>query len=171
MLWLTGLPAAGKTTLAQGVVGRLQALGLNPFLLDGDALRHGLGSDLGFGDADRIENVRRAGEMARLLLDGGMIVVAAIISPFREGREQARERVGAGRFIEIFVDTPLEVCEARDPKGLYRRARAGEIQSVTGIDSVYEPPGRPDMTLQTTGNSPEELVGQILRHLQENGHL
>lgn len=171
VLWLTGLPAAGKSTLAQGIVDRLQALGLHPFLLDGDVFRHGIGSDLGFGDDDRVENVRRAGEMVGLLLDAGTIVVVAMISPFREGRERARERVGTGRFVEIFVDTPLAVCEDRDPKGLYRRARSGEIGSVTGIDSAYEPPGNPDMALKTVENTPEELVERVIRHLQENGHL
>ncbi len=171
IVWLTGLPAAGKTTLARETAGRLRALGLRAFVLDGDDLRTGINSDLGFSHDDRNESVRRAGHVAKLLLDAGTITLAALISPFREGRQRIRALAGAGRFVEIFVDAPLEVCEQRDPKGLYAKARAGDIQDVTGLDSPYEPPENPEIRLRSAEHPPDELAGQIIRYLEEKGHI
>lgn len=171
ILWLTGLPAAGKTTLAREIVRRLETLGVRAFALDGDDLRLGLNSDLGFSHADRNESVRRAGHAARLLVDAGTIAVAALISPFRNHRQRIRELAGPDRFVEIFVDAPLHVCERRDPKGLYASARAGEIQDVTGIDSPYEPPETPDIRLQSAESPPGELASQVIRYLEEGEYV
>lgn len=171
ILWLTGLPAAGKTTLAREIARRLYKLGLRAFVLDGDELRQGLNSDLGFSHAARSESVRRAGHAARLLADSGTIAVTALISPFRRHRERIRALAGDGRFVEIFVDAPLEVCERRDPKGLYARARAGDIQSVTGIDSPYEPPENPDIRLKSAQHPPGELAGEVIHFLERRDYL
>ena len=171
ILWLTGLPAAGKTTLAREIARRLEALGIRAFVLDGDDLRTGLNSDLGFSRAARNESVRRAGHAAKLLLDAGTIAVAALISPFRNQRQRIRELAGDGRFVEIFVDAPLHVCEKRDPKGLYASARAGDIQDVTGIDSPYEPPEDPDIRLRSAESPPGELAGEVIRCLQEREYI
>ena len=143
MLWFTGLSGAGKSTIANLVEKRLVALGRHTFLLDGDNVRHGLNRDLGFTEADRIENIRRVGEVARLMADGGLIVLTAFISPFRAEREMVRKMLPQGEFIEIFVDTPLAEAEKRDSKGLYAKARAGELENFTGIDSPYEEPEPP----------------------------
>lgn len=171
ILWLTGLPAAGKTTLAREIARRLDTLGVRAFVLDGDDLRLGLNSDLGFSHAARNESVRRAGHAAKLLLDTGTIAVAALISPFRNHRQRIRALAGPGRFVEIFVDAPLHVCERRDPKGLYASARAGDIQDVTGIDSPYEPPQNPDILLRSAESPPGELAGQVIRYLQEREYI
>jgi len=151
LLWLTGLSGAGKSTLANRAEKILHARGYHTFLLDGDNLRHGLNRDLGFTDEDRVENIRRAVEVARLLVDAGLIVLASFISPFRAERQMARERFAADEFVEIFVDVPLEVAEARDPKGLYRKARAGQLPNFTGIGSAYEPPDAPELHLGCDG--------------------
>lgn len=171
ILWLTGLPAAGKTTLARQIARRLGTLGVRAFVLDGDDLRLGLNDDLGFSRAARNESVRRAGHAAKLLLDTGTIAVAALISPFREHRQRIRALAGHGRFVEIFVDAPLHVCERRDPKGLYASARAGEIQDVTGIDSPYEPPENPEIRLRSAESPPDELAGQVIRCLQDREYI
>jgi adenylyl-sulfate kinase len=162
-VWLTGLSGAGKSTVASAVERELVRKGRITFVLDGDNLRHGLNADLGFTEADRIENVRRTAEVARLMADAGVVVLVALISPFREGRETAR-RIHADvglRFAEVFVDTPLEECERRDPKGLYERARRGEIPAMTGIDSPYEPPQHPDLHLVSL--DVDEAVAEVLR--------
>ncbi len=171
ILWLTGLPAAGKTTLAREIARRLETLSVRAFVLDGDDLRLGLNSDLGFSRAARDESVRRAGHAAKLLLDAGTIAVAALISPFRDHRQRIRELAGPDRFVEIFVDAPLHVCERRDPKGLYASARAGDIQDVTGIDSPYEPPENPDIRLRSAESPPDELAGQVIRYLKEREYI
>jgi len=147
IIWFTGLPAAGKSTIMNLVERRLHERGVHTYALDGDNLRGGLNRDLGFTDADRVENVRRAGEVAKLMVDAGLIVLCAFVSPFRAERRMVRELVGPDEFLEVFVDTPLAICEARDPKGLYRKARAGKAFHVTGIDSPYEPPERPEIHL------------------------
>ena len=151
VLWFTGLSGSGKSTIANLVEKRLFARGRHTTILDGDNVRHGLNRDLGFTDADRVENIRRVAETAKLMADAGLIVLVSFISPFRSEREMARGLMPEGEFVEIFVDTPLEVAEARDPKGLYARARAGEIKNFTGVDSPYEPPAAPDMHLRTAG--------------------
>ena len=147
VLWFTGLSGSGKSTVAGALEQALHQLGVSTYLLDGDNVRHGLCSDLGFSDADRKENIRRVGEVAKLMVDAGLIVLSAFISPHREERQMVRDMVGEGRFIEVFVDTPLAICEARDPKGLYKKARAGELRNFTGIDAVYEAPERPEIRL------------------------
>jgi bifunctional enzyme CysN/CysC len=164
-IWLTGLSGAGKSTIANGLDRRLFALGRHSYILDGDAIRGGLNRDLGFSDADRVENVRRVAEVARLMVDAGLIVIVALIAPFRAERETARGLFAAGEFIEVFVDAPLAVCEARDPKGLYAKARSGMIACLTGIDSPYEPPLAPDIHLQTVTSSVDDCVTAVLTAL------
>ncbi len=164
-LWLTGLPAAGKSTIAIALEKRLYAVGRHTYRLDGDEVRRGLNRDLAFSEADRIENIRRASEVARLLVDAGLIAIVSFISPFRAQRDCLRALFPAGEFFEIFVDTPLAECERRDPKGLYARARRGALKDLTGIDSPYEPPLTPEVHLQTTLQTPEECVEQILMAL------
>lgn len=166
VLWLTGLSGAGKSTTANAVEQRLYALGRHSYILDGDNLRHGLTKDLGFTPADRVENVRRIAEVAKLFVDAGLIVLVSVISPFRDERQMARRMMEEGEFIEVFVDAPLEVCERRDPKGLYRKARAGEIKNFTGIDSPYEPPESPDIVLKTGERSVDELADQVIAYLR-----
>ena len=168
VLWLTGLSGAGKSTTANAVEQRLHALGRHSYVLDGDNLRHGLTKDLGFTTVDRVENVRRIAEVAKLFVDAGLIVVVSVISPFRDEREMARRMMEEGEFIEVFVDAPLEVCERRDPKGLYRKARAGEIKNFTGIDSPYEPPENPDIVLKTAEQSADELADQVIAYLRSS---
>ncbi|MCG7348144.1 sulfate adenylyltransferase subunit CysN [Sphingomonas sp. ACRSK] len=165
VLWFTGLSGSGKSTIANLVEKRLHALGKHSFLLDGDNIRHGLNKDLGFTDADRVENVRRVGEVARLMADAGLIVLTAFISPFRAERELVRGMLPEGEFVEVFIDTPLEVAEARDVKGLYRKARAGELKNFTGIDSPYEPPETPDIHVDTTRETPEAAAERIVAQL------
>ncbi|HEY0027473.1 MAG TPA: adenylyl-sulfate kinase [Allosphingosinicella sp.] len=165
LLWFTGLSGAGKSTVANLVEKKLFALGRHSFLLDGDNVRLGLNRDLGFSDADRAENVRRVGETAKLMLDAGLIVLAAFISPFRAERRTVREMVGEGEFVEIFVDVPLAVAEERDPKGLYAKARGGLIPNFTGIGSAYEAPEAPEIWIDTTRMTPEEAAAEIVRYL------
>ncbi len=166
VLWFTGLSGAGKSTIANTLEKRLHAMGRHTYLLDGDNIRHGLNKDLGFTDADRVENIRRVAETAKLFVDAGLIVMVSFISPFRSERRMARDLLQDGEFIEIFVDTPLDVCEARDPKGLYRKARAGLISNFTGIDSLYEVPEKPELKLDTRSNNPEALAEAVLVELR-----
>ena len=165
IVWLTGLSGAGKSTIANLVEKRLHALGKHTYLLDGDNVRHGLNRDLGFTEADRVENIRRVAEVARLMLDAGLITLVSFISPFRAERDMARAMVGPDEFVEVFVDTPLAVAEQRDPKGLYRKARRGELKHFTGIDSPYEPPAQPELRVDTVAESPEEAADRIVAYL------
>jgi len=165
IVWFTGLPGAGKSTIMNIVEQRLAHLGLHTYALDGDNLRLGLNRDLGFTEADRVENIRRAGEVARLMVDAGLIVLCAFISPFRAERQMIRQQVEPGEFIEIFVETPLSVCMERDPKGLYAKARAGQVVHVTGVDSPYEPPEAPEIRLDTTTASAEVLAERVIDEL------
>ena len=171
ILWFTGLSGAGKSTIANLVEKKLHLQGRHTYLLDGDNVRHGLNRDLGFTDADRVENIRRVAEAAKLFIDAGMIVLVSFISPFRSERNMARDQVEPGEFVEVFVDAPLSVVEARDPKGLYRKARAGEIKHFTGIDSPYEPPLNPDLRLDTTIADANELAERVVDHLRRGGYL
>jgi bifunctional enzyme CysN/CysC len=169
VIWFTGISGAGKSTIASIVEERLLARNLPVHNLDGDALRHGLNRDLGFSAADRVENIRRVGELARLFNNVGMIVIVAAISPFRAGRDAARELAGPGRFVEVHVDTPLDVAERRDVKGLYKRARAGELPDFTGIDSPYEPPLHPEVHVDSSFESPADAADEVLRVLRAMG--
>jgi bifunctional enzyme CysN/CysC len=171
VLWFTGLSGAGKSTIANLVEKRLYSLGRRTYLLDGDNIRHGLNRDLGFTEVDRVENIRRVAEVARLFVDAGLIVLTAFISPFRAERQMARQLMGEGEFIEVFIDTPLELAEARDVKGLYQKARAGQLKNFTGIDSPYERPEAPDIHIQTAVLTAEEATEEIIRHLREHGIL
>ncbi|MGH1461560.1 MAG: sulfate adenylyltransferase subunit CysN [Neptuniibacter sp.] len=171
ILWLTGLSGAGKSTIANIVEQKLFAMGRHTYLLDGDNVRHGLNKDLGFTDADRVENIRRIAEVAGLMIDAGLIVITAFISPFRSERQMARELVGEGEFVEIFVNTPLDIAEQRDVKGLYRKARRGELKNFTGIDSPYEAPEKPECDLRTAGYSAEECADQVVAFLKKNGYI
>ena len=162
ILWFTGLSGAGKSTIADRVEQKLQSLGSHTYLLDGDNVRHGLNRDLGFTEEDRVENIRRIAEVARLMADAGLIVIVSFISPFRSEREMARGLAEEGEFVEIFVDTPVEVCEARDPKGLYAKARRGDLVNFTGIDSPYEPPENPELRIDTTITSVDEAADRVL---------
>lgn len=168
IIWLTGLSGAGKSTIANRLEQEIQAAGKHTYLLDGDNLRHGLNRDLGFSLEDRAENVRRVAEVAQVMVDAGLIVIAALISPLRSQREMARSLVPEGEFFEIFIDAPLDVCESRDPKGLYARARKGELQDFTGIDSPYEVPLNPDLRIDTNHLSVDMAVREILGFLREN---
>lgn len=169
VVWFTGLSGAGKSSIANRLEQRLHAAGAHTYLLDGDNLRHGLNHDLGFTAADRIENVRRVAEVARLMLDAGLIVLVSFISPFREQRRMARSLVEPGEFCEVFVDTPLEVAERRDVKGLYAKARRGELVNFTGIDSPYEPPEHPELRIDTLRHNPEQAAEMILEMLHRTG--
>ncbi len=168
-LWFTGLSGAGKSTLAGVVCSELRDLGVALVELDGDALREGLNRDLGFSDEDRRENVRRIGEVARLFLAQGLSVAVAAIAPFRESRDLVRARVAPAQFVEVFVDAPLTVAERRDTKGLYARARAGDLANFTGIDSPYEAPLAPEVHVHTDRETPEESAAAVLRYLEANG--
>lgn len=165
MVWFTGLSGSGKSTVANLVEKELHALGYHTYLLDGDNVRHGLNNDLGFTDADRVENIRRVAEVAKLMVDAGLIVLSAFISPFRSERDMARAMVDKDEFVEVFMDTPLDVAEKRDPKGLYKKARRGELKNFTGIDSVYEQPEAPEVTLQTANCTAEEAADQVIAYL------
>ncbi|BCN41937.1 sulfate adenylyltransferase subunit CysN [Prescottella equi] len=169
IVWFTGLSGSGKSTIANELERRLYTLGCHTYLLDGDNVRHGLGRDLGFTEADRVENIRRVTEVARLMADAGLIVLASFISPFRAERDAARELIGTDRFCEVFVDTPIEVAEERDPKGLYRKARRGELANFTGVDSPYETPTSPDVRIDTTELTPEHAADRIVEVLRERG--
>ncbi|MFT4954530.1 MAG: bifunctional enzyme CysN/CysC [Brevundimonas sp.] len=171
VVWFTGLSGSGKSTIANLVEKRLHAEGRHACILDGDNVRHGLNRDLGFTEADRVENIRRVAEVARLMTDAGLIVLVSFISPFRAERRLARERMADGEFIEVFIDTPLAEVEARDPKGLYAKARAGELKNFTGIDSPYEPPENADIRIDTTAMSPEQACDAIVAALRDAGRL
>jgi len=162
VLWLTGISGSGKSTIAELVDRRLHALGRHCFLLDGDTVRHGLNKDLGFLDVDRIENMRRVAEVARLMTDAGLIVICALISPFQNERQVVREMFRPGEFLEVFIDTPIEAAERRDVKGLYAKARAGQLPHFTGVDSPYEPPSCPDIRIDTTRMSADEAAELIV---------
>src|SRR5256714_3723925 len=170
-VWFTGLSGAGKSTIANLVQRELSILGAHTYLLDGDNVRHGLNKDLGFTEADRVENIRRVGEVARLMVDAGLIVLCSFISPFREERRMARSLVQQGEFCEVFVDTPIGVAEQRDPKGLYKKARRGDLPNFTGIDSPYEPPEHPEVRVDTTILAPEDAAEIIVAHLRATGVL
>jgi bifunctional enzyme CysN/CysC len=169
VLWLTGLSGAGKSAIANMVEKKLHAMGRHTYLLDGDNVRHGLNKDLGFTDADRVENIRRVAEVARLMVDAGLIVMTAFISPFRSERRLARGLLEADEFVEIHIDTPLAVAEERDPKGLYKKARRGELKNFTGIDSPYEAPETPEVRIDTTGCTVEQAADQVLAYLEQQG--
>ena len=171
VVWLTGIPAAGKTTIANLAESKLHELGHATYLLDGDDVRHGLNRDLGYTDADRIENIRRISEVAKLMVDGGLIVLVALSSPFRSQRRLARELMADDEFVEVYVNTPLDVAEQRDPKGLYRKARRGELKNFTGIDSPYEAPEDPDLEIYTPRCEPDEAADQLIACLRRKGVL
>jgi bifunctional enzyme CysN/CysC len=171
VLWFTGLSGSGKSTVANLVEKRLYARGRHTVTLDGDNVRHGLNRDLGFTDADRVENIRRVAETAKLMTEAGLIVLVSFISPFRSERDMARGLMPEGEFVEIFVDTPIEVCRSRDPKGLYARADAGEINNFTGVDSPYEPPATPDLHLRTVEAAPDALAEAVIAFLEAHGRL
>jgi len=166
ILWFTGLSGSGKSTIAHRVERMLIERGAFAYVLDGDNVRHGLNSDLGFAPEDRVENIRRIGEVARLFADAGALVVSAFISPYRKDRDRVRALMGPGEFIEVFVDTPLEVCEARDPKGLYKKARSGEMSGLTGLDAPYEPPDEPEIHLKTVNLSVDEAADRVISYLE-----
>ncbi|MDR6123648.1 adenylylsulfate kinase [Bacillus sp. SLBN-46] len=167
VLWFTGLSGSGKSTIANAVSSELFRQGITEYVLDGDNIRHGLNKDLGFSDHDRTENIRRIGEVAKLFVDSGALVTTAFISPFRSDRDQVRELFQEGEFIEVFIDCPLEECERRDPKQLYVKARRGEIKDFTGINSPYEAPERPEITVRSDQLTVEEAVKQIFGYLQD----
>ncbi len=167
VLWFTGLSASGKSTVANAVELKLFEHGHHTYLLDGDNVRHGMNKDLGFGDADRVENIRRIGEMSKLFADAGLIVLSAFISPFRSDRLMVRDLMPEGEFVEIYMNTPLDVCESRDPKGLYGKARRGEIKNFTGIDSDYEAPEKPEISINTAECDVDECAEQIIAYLRE----
>jgi bifunctional enzyme CysN/CysC len=171
VIWFTGFSGAGKSTIALVVEERLRERGVPVHNLDGDALRHGLNRDLGFSDEDRVENIRRVAELARLFNNVDMSVLVAIISPFRAQRDAARELFAPGRFVEVHVDTPLDVAEARDVKGLYKRARAGELKNFTGIDSPYEAPLHPEVHIDASFASPDDAADEVFRVLHDMGLL
>ncbi len=188
VLWLTGLSASGKSTVANLVDHKLHSAGVRSFVLDGDNIRHGLSAPpavlrqehgeqfakrfgLGFSAEDREENIRRIGSVAKLFCDAGIIVITAFISPYRADRDRARATVDEGDFVEIFVDAPLEVCEARDPKGLYKKARAGQIKGYTGIDDPYEPPENPEIVLESGSKTPEQLADEVIDYLKKTGEI
>lgn len=171
ILWFTGLSGSGKSTIAKSVERKLHELGRHTYMLDGDNLRHGLTKDLGFTDADRVENIRRVGEVAKLFVDAGMIVICSFISPFESERRMVRELVDSDEFVEIFVDTPIEECMRRDPKGLYAKVRTGQIKNFTGFDSPYEAPRAPELRLETVDTGADELADMVVEHLLENGRV
>lgn len=171
ILWFTGLSGSGKSTIANAVEQMLFQNGNVTYLLDGDNVRHGLNKDLGFDDKSRVENIRRVGEVAKLFVDSGLIVLTAFISPFQSDRELVRDLVKDAEFIEVFIDTPLKVCEQRDPKGLYKKARAGEIKNFTGIDSPYEAPNLADIHIRNDNISIEKACEQIFDYLEQKGYI
>jgi adenylylsulfate kinase len=167
IIWFTGFSGSGKSTVAGALEHALHQAGVHTYLLDGDNVRHGLCKDLAFSDSDRQENIRRVGEVAKLMLDAGLVVLTAFISPFAAERKMVRDLVAEGEFIEVFLDTPLAVCEQRDPKGLYVKARAGEIKHFTGIDSEYQIPANPEIVLDTSKNQLSDSVAQLVSYLKQ----
>ena len=171
LIWFTGLSASGKSTIAYTLEHALVQRGHLAYVLDGDNIRHGLNKNLGFSADDRKENIRRIGEVGKLYVDAGVLTLTAFISPYRADREAARETIGAGDFFEVFCDTPLEVCEERDPKGLYKKARAGEIKGFTGIDDPYEAPNSPEIVIDTSKTSPQEAAVSLCEMLEKAGKI
>ncbi|MDP6038918.1 MAG: adenylyl-sulfate kinase [Candidatus Latescibacteria bacterium] len=171
LIWLTGLPSSGKSTLAFTVEHALIERGRMAYVLDGDNIRHGLNKNLGFSAEDRAENIRRIGEVGKLFADAGMVTLSSFVSPYTSDRDQVRELMNEGDFIEVFVDTPLDVCEERDPKGLYAKARAGEIPNFTGISDPYEAPENPEIVIKTAECTPEEAAAQIIDLLETRGNI
>jgi adenylylsulfate kinase len=171
VVWFTGLSGSGKSTIARCVEHLLLERGIPTYVLDGDNIRFGLNKDLGFSPADRTENIRRIGEVAKLFADSSTVTLTAFISPYRADRDQVRALVPAGEFIEVFIDTPLDVCEQRDPKGLYKKARAGQIPEFTGISAPYEAPEAPELVLDTSRQSPQESVAALIAYLEGKGYL
>ncbi len=171
VLWFTGLSGAGKSTIANAVDYKLNQRGVHTYLLDGDNIRHGLNKNLGFSAADRTENIRRIGEVAKLMMDAGLIALTAFISPYRADRDQVRALLAPGEFIEIYVKASLATCEGRDPKGLYKKARAGEIKGFTGIDDPYEAPEQAELTLDSDAKGIEALADEVIAHLKAQGIL
>ena len=171
VVWLTGFPGSGKTTIAQHVEKKLVHRHVACYVLDGDNVRHGLNQDLGFSQEDRAENIRRIGEVAKLFADAAVVTLTAFISPYREDRLKARQIAPPGRFFEVFVDTPLEECKKRDPKGHYKKAEKGLIKNFTGVDAPYEPPESPELRLDTVGFTPQESADQLISFLEEQGIL
>jgi adenylylsulfate kinase len=169
IVWLTGLSGSGKSTIAVDLEKRLWERGVRAYILDGDNIRHGLNKNLGFSPADRTENIRRIGEVAKLFTEAGLVALTAFISPYRADRDQVRALVPAGDFVEVHVDCPIDVCEQRDVKGLYKKARAGEIKEFTGISAPYEAPLTPELSIDTSMQSVEASARQILRYLEERG--
>lgn len=165
LVWFTGLSGSGKSTLAVQLEAQLYERGFKTYLLDGDNIRAGLNRDLTFSDEGRIENIRRIGEVAKLMLDAGVIVLSAFISPFQSDRDQVRSIIGGGNYIEVFVDAPIELCEQRDVKGLYKKARSGEVKNFTGIDSPYEVPSNPDVVVETGKLSVDESIGKLMDYI------
>jgi adenylylsulfate kinase len=170
-IWLTGLPASGKSTIAVALEKALWERGVHAFVLDGDNIRHGLNRDLGFSPEDRVENIRRIGEVAKLFTTAGVVNITAFISPYRADRDRVRALMQPGEFIEVYVSCPVEVCEQRDPKGHYKKARAGEIREFTGVSAPYEPPLNPEITLHTDRHTEQECVQQLLTYLEEHGYI
>jgi adenylylsulfate kinase len=171
VLWFTGLSGSGKSTIANAVDKMLFELGCKTYILDGDNVRHGLNGDLSFSDKDRVENIRRIGEVSKLFVDAGLLVSTAFISPFIAERENVRKQLAVGQFIEIFIDTPIEICEQRDPKGLYKKARGGEIKNFTGISSGYEAPVSPEIHIKAGTQSIELCAQQVISYLKNNRYL
>ena len=170
-IWLTGLSASGKSTIGNLLDAILIKRGMRSYILDGDNVRHGLNKDLGFSPADRTENIRRIGEVAKLFTEAGVIVATAFISPYRSDRDQVRKIMKEGDFIEVFVDAPLDVCEQRDPKGLYKKARAGEVKEFTGISAPYEAPEKPELVLRSGTFTAEECAEQLLNFLEQHSYI
>lgn len=171
LLWFTGLSGSGKSTIAGAVESKLAERLHHTYLMDGDNVRHGLCGDLGFCEQDRHENIRRVGEVANLMVDAGLIVLTAFISPFKINRQVVRSMLKEGDFIEVFVDTPIEVCESRDPKGMYKKARAGEILNFTGIDSPYEVPVSPEIIIENHGVTVDDAANKVIKYLERHGYL
>jgi len=168
ILWFTGLSGSGKSTISSAVEQKLFELGHHTYLLDGDNVRHGLNKDLGFSDTDRVENIRRIGELSKLMIDAGLLVMTAFISPFKVDRQLVKDLVQEHEFVEVYMDTALDVCEQRDPKGLYKKARSGQIKNFTGIDSEYEVPENPEIIINTADLSIEECADKIISYLHDN---
>lgn len=169
LVWFTGLPSSGKSTIAFTVEHALVERGRLAYVLDGDNIRHGLNKNLGFSAEDRAENIRRIGEVGRLFADAGLITLTSFVSPYRADRDRVRHLLAPGEFYEVYIDTPLEVCEQRDPKGLYQKARAGQIPNFTGISDPYEPPEHPELVIATAACTPQEAAAQVLRLLEAAG--